>query len=215
MLPLVVVGGLVGFGLGDLNEVAEDVVEFDFQGVDAGAFPLGLLHFGNPLLATSGGISEFVEGFRVAVSDDATVAKLCRRFLDQGILEGFDQGREFLDGIEKLGMKARGFGYCRQVCLEIGDAFEGNLKGFQVAGIAGALRESAGGALDVADVFERFVEFGEEVGFGEEGIDEVEAGGELVELAEGMQDPVAEFASAHRGGGAVENAEKGVLLAGA
>ena len=86
---------------------------------------------------------------------------------------------------------------------------------FEVAGVAAALGEAAGGALDVANVFEGLAEFGEEVGFGEELFDSVEAGVEGVEVAEGMKEPVAELARAHGGGGAVEGGEEGVLGAGA
>ena len=62
--------------------------------------------------------------------------------------------------------------------------------------------------------FEGFAQFGEEVGFGEELFDGVEAGIEGVEVAKRMEDPVAKLACAHGGGGAVEGGEKSVLGAG-
>ena len=93
--------------------------------------------------------------------------------------------------------------------------FEGGLERLEVAGITGSLGEAAGGAFDVADVFERVAKFGEEVGFGEEGIDEVESGGEGSEIAERVEDPVAELAGAHRSRSAIEDAEEGVLFSGA
>ena len=88
------------------------------------------------------------------------------------------------------------------------------MEGFEVAGIAGSLGEAAGGAFDVADAFERVAKFGEEVGFGEEGIDEVESGGEGSEIAERVEDPVAELAGSHRGGSSIENTEEGMLFSG-
>ena len=60
LLPLVVVGSLIGFRFGNFNKVAKDVVEFNFKGVDSSARSLGSLHFGNPLFSGAGGISELV-----------------------------------------------------------------------------------------------------------------------------------------------------------
>jgi hypothetical protein len=77
------------------------------------------------------------------------------------------------------------------------------------------LGEAGGGALDVADVFEGFAGFREEERLGEEGGDVFLAGGEGGEVAEGVEQPVAEEASAHGGLGAVEDGEEGVLGAGA
>ena len=58
---------------GDFDEVAEDVVEFDFEGVDAGAFAFVFLEGGDPVFSVAGGGAEFVEVFGVAVGDDAAV----------------------------------------------------------------------------------------------------------------------------------------------
>ena len=105
--------------------------------------------------------------------------------------------------------------YGGEVFAEGGDAFEGGLEGFEIAGIAAALGETPGGALDVANVFEGFAEFGEEVGFGEELFDGVESSVEGVEVAERVEEPVTELARTHGGGGAIEGGEEGVLGAGA
>ena len=93
--------------------------------------------------------------------------------------------------------------------------FERGLQRLEIAGIPGALRKATSGAFDIADTFERLAKFGEEVGFGEEGLDEIESGIEGGEVAEGMKNPVAEFARAHRSGRAVENTEEGMLFPGA
>ena len=101
-----------------------------------------------------------------------------------------------------------------EVGAEVGEAGEGELEGLEVAGVAAALGEAGGGAFDVADAFEGFAELGEEEGFGEEVFDELVAGGEFGEVAEGVEDPVAEEAGAHGGGGAVEDAKEGVPAVG-
>ena len=76
----------------------------------------------------------------------------------------------------------------------------------EVAGVAGVLGEAGGGALDVADAFEGFAAFREQEGFCEKRGDDVLAGGEGGEVAQRVEDPVAQQARAHRRGGAVEHA---------
>ena len=75
--------------------------------------------------------------------------------------------------------------------------------------------EAAGGTLDVADLAEGLAAFGEEEGLGEEGLDEILPGDEFGEGGERVEDPVAELAGPHGGGGAVEDAEEGVRASGA
>lgn len=58
----VVFGDFFEVGFGDFDEVAEDVVEFDFEGVDAGAFALVFLEAGDPVFSGTGGGAEVVEG---------------------------------------------------------------------------------------------------------------------------------------------------------
>ena len=223
LLALVVVGDFVDFGFGDFEEVAEDVVELDFEGVDAGAFALGFLQFGEPVFSFARGGAEVVEFGGVAVADEVSVFGGSGWFVAKGVGEEFGEGGEFLDfGLKRVELvggwfveRAGSSLHSIKVFAVGGDAFEGGLQGFEVAGVAAALGEPAGGALDVANVFEGFAQFGEEVGFGEELFDGVEAGVEGVEVTQGMEEPVAEFARAHGGGGAVEGGEEGVLGAGA
>jgi hypothetical protein len=67
-----VVGGRVGeIGLGNFDVVAKDLVEADFEGVDAGAFAFALFHGGDDLLAVLAEIAEFVEFGVIAGADHA------------------------------------------------------------------------------------------------------------------------------------------------
>ena len=83
LLAGVVVGDFGKLAGGDLDEVAEDVVELDFQGVDAGAFPLVFLEAGDPVLSAAGGGAEFVELRGVAVADDVAILHICRGFVGE------------------------------------------------------------------------------------------------------------------------------------
>ena len=65
--------------------------------------------------------------------------------------------------------------------------------------VSGSLRQTPGRSLDVADVLEGLPEFGEEVWFGEEGLDEIESGGKTVEIAQRVKNPITQLAGTHRG----------------
>ena len=82
----------------------------------------------------------------------------------------------------------------------------GNAEGLEVAGVAGVLRQTGGGSLDIADAFEGLAAFREQVGFCQERGDDVLAGGESGQIAERVEDPVTQQARAHGCGGAVEHA---------
>ena len=73
LFALVVVGDFVDFGFGDFEKVAEDVVEFDFEGFDAGAFALGFLQFGEPVFPFARGGAKFVEFSGVSVANEVSV----------------------------------------------------------------------------------------------------------------------------------------------
>ena len=73
MLAGVVIGDFGKLAGGDLNEVAEDVVEFNLERVDAGALALVFLEAGDPILTTARCGAEFVKLGGVAVADDVAV----------------------------------------------------------------------------------------------------------------------------------------------
>ena len=73
----------------------------------------------------------------------------------------------------------------------------------EVAGVAGVLGEAGCGALDVADVFERLAGFGEKEGLGEKGGDDFLALVEFGDVAQGMEEPIAEESAAHGGLGSI------------
>ena len=67
------------------NELlGKDVVELDFQRVDAGAFAFVFLEAGDPVLAAARGVAEFVEFGGPSVADDAAVAEVGRGFVGEG-----------------------------------------------------------------------------------------------------------------------------------
>ena len=87
LLADVVGGDLLAVGVGDLDVVAEDLVEADLQARDAG--PLGLLGLvaGDPLLAAVGQLAQRVELGAEAVADEAAVAARQRAVVGQRRVE--------------------------------------------------------------------------------------------------------------------------------
>ena len=93
LLADVVGGDLLAVGVGDLDVVAEDLVEADLQVGNAG--PLGLLGLvaGDPLLAAVGQFAQVVESAREAVADEPAVAARQRAVVGQRGVELRSAGR--------------------------------------------------------------------------------------------------------------------------
>lgn len=85
----------------------------------------------------------------------------------------------------------------REVFLERWNLLEGKAQGLEVAGVAGVLGETGGGAFDVADVFEGLAYFREDERLGEEGGDGFLALFEFFDVAERVKQPIAEKSAAH------------------
>lgn len=173
------------------------------------------MEFGDPAFAVAGDVAEFIELGGVAVADDAAFFEVDGDFFGEGVAA---EGAEFGE-VEEVGGEGGVEFFCEReggkVLAEGGDDVERLGEGLEVAGVAAALGEAAGGAFDVADVAEFFAGLGEEKWLGEEGGDDVLAVVEEGEVAGGVEDPFAEEAGAHRGVGAVDDAEEGVFAAGA
>jgi hypothetical protein len=71
LLAFVICGSVGEIGFGNFDVVAEDLIEADFEGVDAGALAFALFHGGDDLLAVLAQIAEFVEFGMVPGADHA------------------------------------------------------------------------------------------------------------------------------------------------
>ena len=106
-------------GVGDLDVVAEDLVEADLQAGDAGAADLLGLEAGDPLLAAAGDLAQLVELGVVAVADQAAFLGGQRRVVDQGRVERrADLGAELERGLRARASSCDAAG--RQPGLELG-----------------------------------------------------------------------------------------------
>ncbi len=95
-----------------------------------------------------------------------------------------------------------------QIRAQLRDLFQRRAQHLQIARVAAGLREAAHGALHVADGLQRLAELPSRNGSASRSTDHLLARAERREIAERMQNPVAQFARAHRRDGAVERAEQ-------
>ena len=88
----VVVGNFGELRGGDFDEISEDVVELDFQGIDSRAFAFVFLETGDPIFSAACCGAEFIELWRITVADDVAFLDVGRWFVGEG---GFEEGGEF------------------------------------------------------------------------------------------------------------------------
>ena len=94
--------------------------------------------------------------------------------------------------------------------------FERGAQHHEVASVSAGLREASDSALEVADAFQRLSHVAEDERIAQQIADEILPLAQHCEIAERMQDPVAQFPRAHRRVRAVEAAEqRGVARAAA
>ena len=89
MFALVIGGGEMEIGFGNLHVVAKDGVEADFERADAGAFTFALFHGGNDLFAVLAEVAQFVELSVKTVANDAGFRRKGWRFVREGALQAF------------------------------------------------------------------------------------------------------------------------------
>ena len=78
-------------GLGDFDEVAEHLVEANFQGADAGALDFLRLKGRNPLFAVVGGGAKLIQLFMIALADEAAFLDGDGWLIHQGSLNERDE----------------------------------------------------------------------------------------------------------------------------
>ena len=108
----VVVRDQVLEGIGDLEIIAENLIVFDAQVLDAGPLPVLSLQVHEPLPAVVPGVPQVVDVGVEAGADHPALADGDRRFIDDGLLEKPGQVAEVSDPVpepgQALGKRARG-----------------------------------------------------------------------------------------------------------
>ena len=206
LLADVVVGDFVAVRVSDFDVVAEDFVEADFEGGDAGAGDFVGLIAGDPLFAAGGQIAEVIEVWVEARADEAAFASLQGAIVDEGRFEaGADVGAEVELSVEpdqEFAGAAGEFGFqCRKGGESAADMGE-----IARAGAAGG--DAGEQALDIVDAAKFFAEVVGEAAVADEFVDGVQTLVDGGQIGERVGDPIGEEARAHRGDGAIEDGQQ-------
>ncbi len=191
---------------GDLDEVAEDLVELYLEGGDPGALAFTRLEAGDVALAAMADGAQFIDFRRVARADDARFRGrggriVGDRLFDQpaGVLHRVDFGADFLEaGGAKL----------RQERLQRGGRPEGLGQRHQLAGVGDSGADAADQPLQVEDPTQEFGEPPQRGAGFREGGDTVEPPLEFRHVQEGEQQPALEQPGAHSRAGPVEQGQE-------
>ncbi len=97
MFALVIGGSEMEIGLGNFDVVAENLIEADFEGIDAGALAFALFHGGDDLFAVFADIAKLIEFGVIAGADHAGFAGGGGRLVGEGAFEFFADVGEFVD----------------------------------------------------------------------------------------------------------------------
>ena len=215
LLALVVGRHLVVMALGYFNVVAENVVEADFQGINARPPALLLLELGQPLLPVAGSQAQLIQPGVVPFPDDAALLDRHGRLIHQGALEQVHQlvkaAHAGADAFQHFPASGQGF----QIIPERGNAPQGGSQRLEVTGVPRALGNAARQPFHVPDVFQALPQLAHQVGFLQKNGDHLLPRLELFQVAQGVEQPVPELARAHRGARPVQGAQQGKLHAAA
>jgi len=177
LFAFVVGGREVQVGLGDFDVVAKDLIEADFEGVDAGPLALALFHGGDDLFAVLGEIAEFVEFGVEAGANHAGIGGKSGGFIGDGALELVADVGEFVDFAMQMAEKfAAADGRGRDEIFQRGESCEGFAEGYEFARACLTKCDAAGEALEILDGAEFFADFAAHDGLLDEVGDGVEAG---------------------------------------
>ena len=207
LFAYVIRGDEAEVGPADLDVVAEDAVEADLQGCDAGLGPLALLDGGDRGAAAAASGPEIVQLGVHAVAHEASLAEGWGGRVHE---RGFDGLRDPHGRVEILEKGPHeGSEELRQ---EVGDArrgAEGGREGGEVTGARGAQGDPAQDAVQVLHPGQHLVQPAPLEGTEGQLLDRVEAVLDALQLHQRAQDPLPEQPGPHGGARLVEHVEQG------
>ena len=194
---------------GDLDVVAEDVVEAHLEGGDARALALARLDLGNVLLAVLAEIAQIVELGMESGANRAAVHQVERRFIgDRPEDEAADVG-QLIEAVVQVA-QARGL-LGVEAAFERGDLFQGPAKREQVAGAGRAEGDLGEQAFQIENAGELLAQFGSQNRLLAQFAHCVEALLDFGAVHRWAQQALAQQAATHAGKSLIEHAEYGQL----
>ena len=209
LLALVVGGRQVLIGAGDLDVVAEDVVEAHLERGDAGALPLARLDLRDVLLAVLAEIAQLVEFGVVSGANRAAIRQVERRFVGDGFQNEVADVGQLVEPVVQVA-QARGL-LGVEAAFERGDLFQRAAQREQVARAGRAERDLGEQAFQIENAGELLAQFGAQDGLLAQFAHRVEALLDLGAVHRRAQQALAQQAAAHAGQRLIEHAEHGEL----
>ena len=151
----------------------------------------------------------------VPFPDDASLLDGHGRFIHQGALEQIHQlikaAHAGTDALQHVPAAGQGF----QIIPERGNARQGGSQRLEVAGIPGALGNAPRQPLHVPHILQALPQLAHQVGLLQQNGDHLLPRQKLFQIAQGVEQPVPEFARAHGGARPVQGPQQGKLHAAA
>ena len=195
--------------LGDFDVVAEDLIETDFEGVDAGTLAFALFRGSDDLLAVLAEVAEFVKFDVVAGAEDAGFGGGGGRLVGDGTLELFADVGELVEFFVEIAKKIAATGLRRrEEILEDGELSKGFAKGKEFARAGEAERDTAGEAFEVLNAAKLLANFAAHDGLLQEMGDGAEAGFDGAGIEQWAKHPGAEKAGTHSGDRGIQSGDE-------
>jgi hypothetical protein len=195
----------------DLHVVAEDARVADLERGNACALALGGFHAGDEVTSVAGDGAEVVQLLGETGADGAALAERGGRVVGDGALQEVYDAAMGVDTVEGPGQGVIEGGGFRELGAEVGEGVEAATEVDEVAREGDAGAGAVDEPLQVGNAVEEAADAGATDAGGEEPFDGVLSGADLVEVEEGLAEPLAEEAGAHGGLREVEEGEERAL----
>ena len=197
---------LVPIGVADFDIVTENIVVGYFEGTDAGAFGLPLLHLQEIILAAGAEGAEFVQ-FRIhARADDGALPHLDGRLRRQGPQ---DIGQELFAALEAAQQLSQGIRSLGEALLDGAREREAAAQLHHLAGIGPAVGDTAQDALQVSQLAQVHLGLLKNLRIFRKVLDGIETGAKLLQVHDGHGQPLPQQAGAHGAGAFVQRLDQG------
>ena len=209
LLALIVGGRQMLIGAGDLDVVAEDVIEAHFERGDAGALALAGLDLGDVPLAVLAQVAEFVELGMVSGADGAAIHQVERRFVGDGFEDEVGDVGKFVEPVVQAAQARRLLGV--EAAFQRGEFFQRAAQSEHVARAGRAQGDFGQQAFQIEDAGEVLAQLRAQDGLLAQFAHRVQALFDFGAVHGGPQQALAEQTAAHTGEGLIQHAEHGEL----
>ncbi len=202
-------------GLGDFDEIPEDRIVADLERLDAGGLDLARLELRDPFLALPGGGAQLVQRLVPASANVAAVFDGGRRLIGDRPQDVLRQRGEIAHRGEQFRRQRQRGRQFRQPLAQRRQSLQRERQRQQIAPVATAGAQPSERALDILHWLEPLAQRGQKRRPVAQGLDHILPRDQRLQVAQRVQDPLAQFPRAHRRLRAVERAQQRAFAPGA